>query len=407
MASLEDVTDNDSNSISVEQWLKNFSLPPDLAASFKEEGLVTTEDIIDAFSELLVSEYDDVLRDIGIQRESHRKLLQIAISIIVSSRPKKIMMITAVKEIQFSSKRLEELRIKSLQKINSKKDEIQNDIDEKFHKIMKAAQIQQQHLKMELEQMGNEQIHLLETQINDLRRQLNQEYYNIDKRKRKRLYYGVMAKIERNVSTNIIADIDVNGFVNLLSKSKIKINPTEKKINSNEDLHSLIIDTKNDDDIFVMIGDLENAIKIKSFHVSCQSDKVKGQDMVGVVIYSYDNKIDWRLNNVHCRSGYIILKSSDNIKHIQCNQGQVHGKCYKSVFGQDIDDKVVGAGFAFFNGKWKFNSYTFNVATKYHDNKKSMHKIEQTCILAAIENWKKGMQNTNCKDILKKTHVSI
>eukprot|EP01084_Bolivina_argentea_P320624 556330_1 len=137
---------------------------------------------------------------------------------------------------------------------------------------------------------------------------------------------------------------------------------------------------------------------LPSYHVSCQSDKITGENMAGVVLYSYDDKQDWRLNNVHCKSGYIILKLSKNIEQYKCS-GQVHGACYKSVFGKDIDKKVVGGGFAFFNGKWKFRSYSLNIATIYHNSEKGMHKMEEQCVMAAIENWKKGIQNTKCKDI--------
>eukprot|EP01084_Bolivina_argentea_P073672 133670_1 len=193
---------------------------------------------------------------------------------------------------------------------------------------------------------------------------------------------------------------------------------------------------------------IDNPIKLNSIHVSCRSDTMQRQDMAGVILYSYDNKTDWRLNHVHCKSGYIILKSWDKIKNIENNQGIVHGKCYKSVFDRDIEaDKVVGGGFAFRNGKWKFNSYTFNDKDKrkgfrmeyseteekqikeetkmedeIHENKndslpekdsaeecerftkwvksgKIMHPMEQQCILAAIVNWKKNTQNTVIKDV--------
>eukprot|EP01084_Bolivina_argentea_P057691 105395_1 len=190
--------------------------------------------------------------------------------------------------------------------------------------------------------------------------------------------------------------LEIMKHINQLVKGSDDESTNQMNLCSNDEMKAL-----NDEDVFILIGDLKDAIKISSFHVSCKSDKINGQDMVGVILYSYDHKMDWRLNNVHCKSGYIIVKSFDNIKHIKSNQGQVHGKCYKFVFGQDIDDKVVGAGFAFFKGKWKFNSYTFNVATKYHDNKKSMHEMEQKCILAALGNWKKDIQNTYCTDVFR------
>eukprot|EP01083_Nonionella_stella_P288208 980827_1 len=155
-----------------------------------------------------------------------------------------------------------------------------------------------------------------------------------------------------------------------------------------EDIERGIAEIEHDFDKIIIGGSTTMPIHIHSFHVSCQSDQITGDNMAGVVLYSYDGEQDWYLNGVHCKSGYIVLKLSDSIKDIPSSHGMVHGSCYKSVFGQEIDDKVVGAGFAFFNNKWKFNSYTFNVATSYHDNRAAMHPLEQKFILAAIGNWK-------------------
>ena len=108
--------------------------------------------------------------------------------------------------------------------------------------------------------------------------------------------------------------------------------------------------------------------------------------------------------------GYIILKHSENLKKIKCDYGQVHGKCYKAVFKQDPDRKVLGGGgFGYLrpsrNSKkprvWKFNSSTFNVGGEYHDNDRAMSEKEKQCILAAIENWKGWVQNTHTEDIAK------
>eukprot|EP01084_Bolivina_argentea_P285536 489682_1 len=101
-------------------------------------------------------------------------------------------------------------------------------------------------------------------------------------------------------------------------------------------------------------NDRSSEIKISSFHVSCKSDMIKRQNMVGIVLYEYDQKTEWTLNGVRCKSGYIVLKSTKNIQHIQSNKGIVHGKCYKSVFGEEAASTIVGGGFAFQNGRWKF-----------------------------------------------------
>ena len=125
--------------------------------------------------------------------------------------------------------------------------------------------------------------------------------------------------------------------------------------------------------------------------------------MVGIVLYAYDGKSEWILNNVHCKSGYIILKKTKNIIDIQSNYGQVHGKCYKSVFKQDVDKKVVGAGFAYVGGEWKFNSYSFNCGSGYHDENRGMNNLERQFIQVAIQNYAFGLiRNTLCSDIRKR-----
>ena len=175
---------------------------------------------------------------------------------------------------------------------------------------------------------------------------------------------------------------------------------------------------------------IDHGIAVESYHVSCQSDSLSmklaqmldsnnntnknsnnsnsndnttNNNMGGIILYTYDNKTDWYLNNIHCKSGYIIIKNEENLKNIGALHGVIHGDVYKSVFDCEIDDKVVGAGFAFHNGKWKFNSYTFNTGTKYHDNLKAMHPLEKELVKSALQNWANHCQNTRIdKKNLKK-----
>jgi len=157
----------------------------------------------------------------------------------------------------------------------------------------------------------------------------------------------------------------------------------------------------------ITIGGLYGQIpyfSISSFHVSCRSDQFTGANMTGIVLYKYDGKTDWKLNGIHCKSGYIVLKLSKNIEHIKGEPGKVHGACYKSVFGKSVDkNKVVGGGFGYVNGVWKFNSWTFNVGSKYHNGNKGMNPMEQQCIQLSVDNWAKSKkQNTTIKEIANK-----
>eukprot|EP01083_Nonionella_stella_P137538 418479_1 len=163
-------------------------------------------------------------------------------------------------------------------------------------------------------------------------------------------------------------------------------------------LKNVKVDAKNQ--VITVGGDqYGSTFKISSFHVSCRSDKYTGDPMVGIILYEYDGKRDWYLNGVHCKSGYIVLKLTKNIAHIKGEIGQVHGACYKWIFNESVNNKVVGGGFAYHKGKWKFNSGVFNCEKKYHDNNVAMHDIEIKCIDAAVENWNKGIQNTFVKDV--------
>ena len=132
---------------------------------------------------------------------------------------------------------------------------------------------------------------------------------------------------------------------------------------------------------------------LKSYHVSCQSDRPKsyqnpGKNYGGLVLYQYDGKSKWELNNVHCRTGYVILKDSSKLPHSKL--GQVHGAVYKSVFGS-CDGKVVASGFAYNTNHWGFTSGTFNLAC----NEYTMTQSEITYLKKALEKWcDDGTQNT-------------
>eukprot|EP01084_Bolivina_argentea_P198542 339949_1 len=140
---------------------------------------------------------------------------------------------------------------------------------------------------------------------------------------------------------------------------------------------------------------------IPTFHVSCRSDKYQGQNMIGFVLYLCDNKQLFYLNGMKCRPGYILLVSANKLDNIQTKQGTMHSKAFKYFTNKDLSDmNIVGGGFAVKNGATKFNSGTFNQATtKFHDEKREMHIMEQQCITAAVANWKGACQNTKVSDL--------
>ena len=140
-------------------------------------------------------------------------------------------------------------------------------------------------------------------------------------------------------------------------------------------------------------------IRISSLHISCKSDRVvPGKNYAGAVFWgTVDGGDDWRVNNIHCRSGYIIIKESGSIQGIDCNEGQVHGKLFKYLFGcapSASNPKLIGSGFSRLNNQWRWNSYTFNVGTEWHNDDKRVSDLEEKWTTLALNNWMStGSQN--------------
>ncbi|EGD76859.1 hypothetical protein PTSG_08207 [Salpingoeca rosetta] len=145
----------------------------------------------------------------------------------------------------------------------------------------------------------------------------------------------------------------------------------------------------------------QERIQTDTLHVSCKSDKFDAhKNMAGMVIWQYGGKTDWRLNGVHCKSGYIYVRHTENIQSIKSSQGQVHGKLFKALFGVEPGEDVVGTGFAYVKGKWKFNSFTFNASSSdgWHDTKKR-RRVQATRSVASFGlHWTTGSQQYNDRD---------
>eukprot|EP01084_Bolivina_argentea_P126189 223472_1 len=142
-------------------------------------------------------------------------------------------------------------------------------------------------------------------------------------------------------------------------------------------------------------------IVLRNYHISCRSDHIPKQlsvstNMIGIVLYKYDGKTDWYLNGVHCKIGYVIVKTVKSLSHISTIAGTMHSKLYKKVFNEDLDAKktlkkeIVGAGFAIKNGILKFNSGTFNSNGKdeYHNDRRTMHVFEAIGIHSVLQKWR-------------------
>ena len=134
-------------------------------------------------------------------------------------------------------------------------------------------------------------------------------------------------------------------------------------------------------------------IYVTTVHLSCSSDVYQGIDhrYAGFILYGYNGETDWKLNGVHCKTGYIVIRDTDSYavkQYIGKAAGQVHGAVYMSVFGEDVSDKVVGEGFAWQYGEFKSNSITFNEGTeRYHDKEKQMSDEGEKCVHEVLQKW--------------------
>ena len=163
----------------------------------------------------------------------------------------------------------------------------------------------------------------------------------------------------------------------------------------------------------------EECIRVKTMHISCQSDTYQpGHNYAGVIIYQWKTA-----NNTHCKSGYIVIQDTDseNVKKwIGKEPGAVHGPVYRNAFGESVSEgNVVGEGFALRNGKYRvekfeINSSVFNnpKGSKYHDHRRRMHELSEQCVRKAVEYWKTAgpswvrQKNFEVKQLLEDFYTS-
>ncbi|CAF2271037.1 unnamed protein product [Rotaria magnacalcarata] len=125
-------------------------------------------------------------------------------------------------------------------------------------------------------------------------------------------------------------------------------------------------------------------LNMNTIHISCSSDRFDPYgNFVGMIVYGYNGQSDFYLNGRHCRAGYMLIKNVNSINRIPADT--MHKKLFKCFFGIDLPSEFSGGGFAYQNGTWKHNSFSFNInADLYHDTQKGMHQIEQQLVNAAL-----------------------
>ncbi|CAF3447848.1 unnamed protein product [Rotaria sp. Silwood1] len=153
-------------------------------------------------------------------------------------------------------------------------------------------------------------------------------------------------------------------------------------------------------------------LEMRSVHFSCSSDRFDAtSNFIGLIVYGYDWQTDFRLNGKHCKTGYILIKKTDAIKHIQASQNTWFSRLFKWFFNEEISDRFVGTDFSFEAGEWKFNSYACKDNTKaYQTNMKGVNYVENEILDTAMKRmyinhqWQFN-QNLQVKDLLQ--HITL
>ena len=146
-------------------------------------------------------------------------------------------------------------------------------------------------------------------------------------------------------------------------------------------------------------------LRFETIRLSCESHPCTGREKNygGFILYGWQNEQgdvldDWRLNNKHCKSAYLVVQWTASPDVQRCKRqgapGQVHGAIYWNVFGIGSDVyRAVGEGFALMNGVYKWNSITFNKnKDAYHDNQRVISPLAKKCVQNILDDWQSTSQ---------------
>ena len=145
-------------------------------------------------------------------------------------------------------------------------------------------------------------------------------------------------------------------------------------------------DFLNNSYIEIWIAEEKESIKIKSLHISCRSDQFKGkEDMIGIILYKYDGDIEWCVDDVNGKAGYIYLCQSSKLSS---KSGTMVARCYKELSGgADFDDK-----------KWIAESFKIEKShnkLKYDSSVKDDRKEIEKLLIKSLNKWVDGKFECN------------
>ncbi len=143
-------------------------------------------------------------------------------------------------------------------------------------------------------------------------------------------------------------------------------------------------------------------LKFKTIRLSCESHLYSSseENYAGFILYAWTDeegvvRDDWVLNGKHCKSAYLVVQSTDSDgvnRYTRKAPGQVHGAVYWNVFGEGaVVRRAVGEGFSLQNGKYGWNSVTFNAnADAYHDGRRQISILAKKCVKTIMDDWKRN-----------------
>lgn len=158
-------------------------------------------------------------------------------------------------------------------------------------------------------------------------------------------------------------------------------------------------------------------IKINDIHIDSTSHIFDpDKDYVGLMVYLCDDKDDFKLGGVRCKTGDIYIKQVDSllnsVPRIKNKKGKsLHGRLFHSIFGCWKTKKLnfVGAGFSYHDGDLVFNSGTLNTMNPennddtYHNTSRGLQKYEKQLIKKV---WIHLYENHRWLELLPDTRVN-
>ncbi len=98
--------------------------------------------------------------------------------------------------------------------------------------------------------------------------------------------------------------------------------------------------------------------RLSHCHIYSDSDRFHFDidSYVGLLLFSYDNQLKFVLNGHFCQRGDILIKQVNYFNGAtQKSHREIYDILFRWYFGRSIDQRFLGVGFLYLNGKWRFD----------------------------------------------------